>query len=203
MNIKSSICGIQHTCINFLIFLIITKIECWPVFKQDPKCAPWSFAPKPSLYLILRATGGVLPVLLIWAIRYCWNTCNTLELRGALLHGDTAPCFMEKSCIVWTDLYIVFYHSVFFIIIIYFYFFDLFLPMPKLHSLIWSHFFVTTRLENFMYKLRHMNFYTNISKILCSLFFEIYVVVDRIKIDVLFIYLVLPGNKQMISYQDP
>ena len=39
MNIKSSICGIQHTCINFLIFLIciITKIECWPIFKQDPK----------------------------------------------------------------------------------------------------------------------------------------------------------------------
>ena len=36
MNIKSSICGIQHTCINFLIFLIITKIDCWPVFKQDP-----------------------------------------------------------------------------------------------------------------------------------------------------------------------
>ena len=39
MNIKSSICGIQHTCINFLIFLIglITKIECWPVIKQDPR----------------------------------------------------------------------------------------------------------------------------------------------------------------------
>ena len=36
MSIKSSIGGIQHTCINFLIFLIITKIECWPVFKQDP-----------------------------------------------------------------------------------------------------------------------------------------------------------------------
>ena len=36
MYIKSSICSIQHTCINFLIFLIITKIECWPVFKQDP-----------------------------------------------------------------------------------------------------------------------------------------------------------------------
>ena len=34
MNIKSSICGIQHTCINFLIFLIITKIDCWPIFKQ-------------------------------------------------------------------------------------------------------------------------------------------------------------------------
>ena len=34
---KSSICGIQHTCfIFFLIFLIITKIECWPVFKQEP-----------------------------------------------------------------------------------------------------------------------------------------------------------------------
>ena len=38
MNIKSSICGIQHTCIIFFfIFLIITKIECWPVFKQDPE----------------------------------------------------------------------------------------------------------------------------------------------------------------------
>ena len=37
MYMKSSICGIQHTCINFFfIFLIITKIECWPVFKQDP-----------------------------------------------------------------------------------------------------------------------------------------------------------------------
>ena len=36
MYIKSSICGIQHTCINFLIFRIITKIECWPVFKQEP-----------------------------------------------------------------------------------------------------------------------------------------------------------------------
>ena len=39
MNIKSSIGGIQHTCINFLISLIITKIECWPVFKQDPATA--------------------------------------------------------------------------------------------------------------------------------------------------------------------
>ena len=37
MNIKSSIGGIQHTCINFLILIIITKIECWPVFKQDPR----------------------------------------------------------------------------------------------------------------------------------------------------------------------
>ena len=32
--------GIQHTCTIFLIFLIITKIECWPVFKQDPSSAP-------------------------------------------------------------------------------------------------------------------------------------------------------------------
>ena len=36
MYIKSSICGIQYTCIKFLIFHIFTKIECWPVFKQDP-----------------------------------------------------------------------------------------------------------------------------------------------------------------------
>ena len=36
MNIKSSIGGIQHTCINFLIYLIIKKIECWPAFKEDP-----------------------------------------------------------------------------------------------------------------------------------------------------------------------
>ena len=26
--------GVQDTCIVF--FLIITKIECWPIFKQDP-----------------------------------------------------------------------------------------------------------------------------------------------------------------------
>ena len=32
------------------------------------------------------------------------NTCNTLKQRGAVLHGDTVPCFMEQSCIVWTDL---------------------------------------------------------------------------------------------------
>ena len=47
MNIKTPICGIQHTCINFLIFLIITKIECWPVFKQDPH--PF-YAPKLDKY---------------------------------------------------------------------------------------------------------------------------------------------------------
>ena len=28
--------GIQHTYIILFIFLIITKIECWPVFKQEP-----------------------------------------------------------------------------------------------------------------------------------------------------------------------
>ena len=28
--------AIQHTRIIFFIFLIITRIECWPVFKQDP-----------------------------------------------------------------------------------------------------------------------------------------------------------------------
>ena len=27
---------IQHICIFFIIIIIITKIECWPVFKQDP-----------------------------------------------------------------------------------------------------------------------------------------------------------------------
>ena len=39
MSIKSSInkVAIQHTCIVFFfIFLIITKIKRWPVFKQDP-----------------------------------------------------------------------------------------------------------------------------------------------------------------------
>ena len=40
MSIKSSIndVAIQHTCIFFIIIIIfiITKIECWPVFKQDP-----------------------------------------------------------------------------------------------------------------------------------------------------------------------
>ena len=52
--IKSSICGIQHTCINFLIFLIITKIECWPVFKQDPNwCMAYS-----TTGLFIVTTGG-------------------------------------------------------------------------------------------------------------------------------------------------
>ena len=32
------------------------------------------------------------------------NTWNTLKQRGAVLHGDTVPCFMEQSCIVWTNL---------------------------------------------------------------------------------------------------
>ena len=32
------------------------------------------------------------------------NTCNTLKQRGALLHEDTVPFFMEQICIVWTDL---------------------------------------------------------------------------------------------------
>ena len=39
MSIKSSMnkVGIQYTCgLLFFIFLVITKIECWPVFKQDP-----------------------------------------------------------------------------------------------------------------------------------------------------------------------
>ena len=28
--------GIQHTYKFFFIFLVITKIQCWPVFKQEP-----------------------------------------------------------------------------------------------------------------------------------------------------------------------
>ena len=32
------------------------------------------------------------------------NSCNTLKQRGAVHHGDTVPCFMEPSCIVWTNL---------------------------------------------------------------------------------------------------
>ena len=37
MSIKSSINKVSNIRILFFsIFLIITKIECWPVFKQDP-----------------------------------------------------------------------------------------------------------------------------------------------------------------------
>ena len=64
----------------------------------------WSIARKPSLHDILRATGSVLPVLAIRAIRHCWKNLHTLKQSGAVLHGDTLPCFMEQSCIVWTDL---------------------------------------------------------------------------------------------------
>ena len=42
--------------------------------------APWSIAPKPSLYDILRATGGALPALAIRAILYCWKHLQ-LKLR--------------------------------------------------------------------------------------------------------------------------
>ena len=31
------------------------------------------------------------------------NTCNT-TLWSSVEQGSTAPCFMEQSCIVWTDL---------------------------------------------------------------------------------------------------
>ena len=32
------------------------------------------------------------------------KTCNTVKQRGAVYHGDTVPCFVEQSYIVWTDL---------------------------------------------------------------------------------------------------
>ena len=36
-----------------------------------------------------------------------WNTCNTLKQRGLVLHGDTAPCFMESKlhCLDWPLVY--------------------------------------------------------------------------------------------------
>ena len=37
MSIKSSINKVSNIRV-FFIFLVITNIECWPVFKQDPNC---------------------------------------------------------------------------------------------------------------------------------------------------------------------
>ena len=39
MSIKSSLNKVSNIRLLLLIFLIITKRECWPVFKQDPKSA--------------------------------------------------------------------------------------------------------------------------------------------------------------------
>ena len=36
MSIKSSLNKVSNIRVLLLIFLIITKRECWPVFKQDP-----------------------------------------------------------------------------------------------------------------------------------------------------------------------
>ena len=41
MSIKSSINNVSNILVFFIIIIIITKIECWPVFKQDPKSPPW------------------------------------------------------------------------------------------------------------------------------------------------------------------
>ena len=49
MSIKSSINDVSNILVFFII-IIITKIECWPVFKQDPPCLillplPWPKVP--------------------------------------------------------------------------------------------------------------------------------------------------------------
>ena len=83
MNIKSSICGIQHTCINFLIFLIglITKIECWPVFKQDP------------IAVVLGNPSGIRAlcednILLLWTTKNIGNfsQINLMEIIYHIYH---------------------------------------------------------------------------------------------------------------------
>ena len=65
------------------------------------KFASWSIAPKPFLEEVLRATGGLLPALAPTLL----ETLQHLKQRGAVLHGDTVPCFMEQNCNVWTDHY--------------------------------------------------------------------------------------------------
>ena len=37
MSVKSSINKVSSIRVLFFIFLVYTKIECWPIFKQDPK----------------------------------------------------------------------------------------------------------------------------------------------------------------------
>ena len=79
MYIKTSIFGIQHTCINFLIFLIITKIECWPVFKQDPveqinERAKRDFTVEHSVF------AGVMPTSsIVMSVRGNNNTVGCLK----------------------------------------------------------------------------------------------------------------------------
>ena len=73
---------------------------------QSKRCnfAPWSTAPKTFLDDILKAASGALPVFAKSQSDIIGNTCNTLKQRGAMLHGDTVPCYMKQSYIVWTDL---------------------------------------------------------------------------------------------------
>ena len=60
MYIKLSICGIQHTCsYQFIIFLIITKIECWPVFKQDPEFSMHINSTSAARTLAQRVAGNL------------------------------------------------------------------------------------------------------------------------------------------------
>ena len=40
MSVKSSINKVSSIRVLFFIFLIFTKIECWPIFKQDPRKVP-------------------------------------------------------------------------------------------------------------------------------------------------------------------
>ena len=39
-------------------------------------------------------------------IHHWWKHLQHPENAGVVLQGNTVPCFMGQSCIVWTDLYI-------------------------------------------------------------------------------------------------
>ena len=80
MSIKSSINKVSNIrVLFFFIFLIITKIECWPVFKQDPLSLAMDKLSKPThlhngvvVDLAGSAPRHLIPVVPVHQIDAIW-----------------------------------------------------------------------------------------------------------------------------------
>ena len=70
--------------------------------------SPWSIVPRcPRVLQVLPTmsdSSQVSQLLQSQLSDIVGSTCNTLGQCATMLHGDTVPCPMVQSCIVWTDL---------------------------------------------------------------------------------------------------
>ena len=68
--------------------------------------SPWTILPRcPRVLLVLPTMSNSWDCETwdTWELPdIVGSTSNTLGQRGTMFHGDTVPCPMEKSCIVWT-----------------------------------------------------------------------------------------------------